>query len=107
MTGNLSAEPKWVAWRYHQRGNGKPTKLPVNPHDGRLASVSNPATWGTFERAEAQAEANRLAGVGLVLAADDGLTGADLDGVRDPVNLITRLRSVLREIESRYHAVDR
>ena len=80
----FAPEPKWVAWRYHQRGNGKPTKLPVNPHDGRFASVSDPATWGTFEKAKARAKAGRLAGVGLVLTAMDSLTGADLDGVRDP-----------------------
>ena len=39
---------QWVAWRYRDRGDGKPTKQPVDPVTGRSADVSDPSTWGTF-----------------------------------------------------------
>ena len=78
----LKSIPKWVAWKYVKRG-GKPTKPPVSPHTGRLASISTPADWGTYDQAVARAQRDGLAGVGFVLTSDDGLTGADLDHVRD------------------------
>lgn len=82
---HLQSFDKWVAWRYKQRGRGsKPTKPPVNPHNGNAASVSDPTTWGTYQQAITRQQADRLPGVGFVLTSDDGITGADLDHVRDP-----------------------
>lgn len=75
--------PQWVGWRREQR-DGKGTKVPINPHTGRMASVSDPATWGTFEAALTAVDAGRGAGIGFVLNEDDGLSGIDLDGARDP-----------------------
>src|SRR4051812_39111429 len=59
----LKATRKWVAWTYKQRGRGKPTKPPVNPHTGAAASVADPATWGTWEQATERATIDSLAGV--------------------------------------------
>ncbi len=77
--------PNWVAWRLEQRkGEEKPTKVPINPHTGKLASSTNPQTWTPFYRAlKAIEEAPALEGVGFVFT-DTPYTGADLDRCRDP-----------------------
>ncbi len=70
---------QWVAWKYVERG-GKPTKAPINPDNGSLASSTDAATWGTFSEAiEACRRNASLAGVGFVFAADDPYCGVDLD----------------------------
>ncbi|GAB4068531.1 AAA family ATPase [Ancylobacter sonchi] len=76
---------RWVAWRLEYR-NGpdkKPTKPPVNPHTGGMASHSNPATWGTYEEAVTCQRQRNLAGIGFVLTDDDDIAGFDLDDCRD------------------------
>lgn len=79
--------PVWAAWEDH--GEGKP---PLNPRTGRMASTTNPATWGT--KAQAEARAAKLGGkhplgIGVMLhTLPDwpawALAGVDLDGCRDP-----------------------
>ena len=81
----LRQHKQWVAWRLLMRpGATKPTKPPVNPHNGLGASHSDPKTWGTYEQAEACAKRKNFAGVGFVLSEDDDYTGIDLDKCRDP-----------------------
>lgn len=63
---------QWVA----RRG-----KLPVNPMNGKLASATDPATWGDFEMTLATENSD---GVGFVFTAENGLIGIDLDTVRNP-----------------------
>ena len=74
----LRDKQRWVAWDFCQKG-GKWTKPPFDPRTGRHASVSNPATWATFNAALASMEKFDLAGVELVLTDDDDITGIDLD----------------------------
>ena len=76
----LRERSQWVAWGYELKG-GRWTKPPRDPRTGRYASVDNPATWGTFDVALDGMERHGLAGVGIVLTADDNLTGIDLDDV--------------------------
>lgn len=78
----LKQHHKWVAWKYVNR-DGKKTKPPVNPHNGRLARNNKPEDWGTYDQAIARVKRDKLEGVGFVLTEDDGLTGIDLDHVRD------------------------
>lgn len=75
----LAKERRFVAWEF--RGE-EDRKVPVNPHTGSNASVSDPETWGTLEEALERAEQDGLAGVGIVLGG--GLAGVDLDECRDP-----------------------
>ncbi len=72
--------PNWVSWRLDppDEPDGKPKKVPINPHTGGKASPTNPATWGSFEQAKARAEGNKLAGVGFCFEGS-GYTGVDLD----------------------------
>ena len=44
--------PQWCIWRYEDRQGDKPTKVPYSARTGRLASVSDSATWATFEEAK-------------------------------------------------------
>jgi len=84
---HLRDQPRWVAWNY-VRKRGRWTKPPIDARTGRLASVSNPATWATFDVALAGMERHGLAGVGLVLIREDDIGGIDLDHcINDADNL--------------------
>lgn len=76
----LAGLTQWVCWTYREV-NGRWTKPPISPVTGRTASVSNPADWVTLDQAAAWAASHPGHGVGIVLTADDGLTGIDLDKV--------------------------
>lgn len=69
---------KWVVWRGEERG-GKTTKVPYDAKTQKYASVTNPATWATFEQARTAFKAEGFDGVGFVLTKDDPLVGIDLD----------------------------
>jgi hypothetical protein len=79
----LQALRQWLCWRWAER-DGRKTKIPMSPHNGLGASVTNPAHWGSYDQAMAQARRRHHDGVGFVLTEDDGLTGVDLDHCRDP-----------------------
>lgn len=66
---DLRAYDQWVCY--------DAAKRPINPHTGQLASVTDPATWGTFDQACAAAASGR--GIGFVFADSDPFTGVDLD----------------------------
>src|SRR5437763_566637 len=42
---------QWVDWLLRPNENGKPAKLPFNAEPGKLASVTDPSTWSSFETA--------------------------------------------------------
>src|SRR5690348_15590962 len=76
---------QWVCWRFERRknkpGEGRWTKVPINPGTGRRASTTDPATWSTFATALSFYRAHRVNvdGIGFVFAADDPFFGVDLD----------------------------
>ena len=80
---------RWVAWQKQDRGKGKPTKVPYDPKNGRLARSDDPSTWGTREQAEEWAKKLPMpygvGGVGLMFGPLDGvaLGGVDLDSCRN------------------------
>jgi len=74
----LKALPRWLCWRYEERG-GKPTKVPYDARSGRKASSTDPSTWTDFDTALAASHA--YDGIGIVLG--DGLAGVDLDNSVD------------------------
>lgn len=67
----LRALPQWVA--------AGPDKRPIDPRNGRPASVTSSETWGTFEAACAAG----LPHVGFVLTEADPFTIIDLDDKAD------------------------
>lgn len=78
----LRTLPQWVAFRLipSQKRPGKTDKIPVNPHNGKNASVTNPETWGTYDQAIDRACSDELGGVGFVFTSSDPYIGIDLDG---------------------------
>lgn len=77
----MKTRANWVAWRLEDRGGAKPTKVPISPHTGRLASVTRPDTWNSLENAENFWKTNphHASGVGYVLTAECRLVFVDFD----------------------------
>jgi hypothetical protein len=90
IPAELRERRQWVCWRYERRegkeGQRKWTKVPVDPKTGRLASSTDPQTWGDFGDALARYHGDRrhVDGVGYVFSPDDPFAGVDLDDARDP-----------------------
>lgn len=75
---------QYVNWQALKRG-GRLTKVPINPHTCRPASVSDPSTWGSAEQAlDVVRRHGPTVGLGLVLTSADPFTAVDLDGCLDP-----------------------
>ncbi|AKU43054.1 DNA primase [Rhodobacter phage RcTitan] len=75
----LKLWPQWIVWRYEDLNAKKPTKVPYCARSGRLASVTDPTTWGTFEEVFAVLQTGWYAGAGFVLTKGDPFAFADLD----------------------------
>jgi len=80
IPGELRELKQWVTWKYdvHPQ-SGKQTKLPYNAMTGRLASVSDPATWTDFHTAMQAHQQFGYAGIGFVLTESDPYVVIDLD----------------------------
>lgn len=75
---------QWIVWRLEDTGAKKPTKIPYSPNSGRLASVTDPSTWATFEEAiQAASTTNWYSGIGFVLTDADPFAFIDLDDTED------------------------
>jgi primase-polymerase (primpol)-like protein len=75
---------QWVCWRTRDRGDEKPTKVPIDPATGSFASTTDADTWASYETAHTAARQRGAAGLGFVFTADDAFVGVDLDHCRDP-----------------------
>lgn len=75
----LRKTPRWILWEYrHKPGKAKPTKVPISPRTGALASATDANNWVPFEEALAAQEKLAADGVGFVFNGD-GIIGLDLD----------------------------
>jgi len=80
----LAALPHWVCWRLEPDArSGRDAKVPYNPHTGKRASATNPASWGTLTQALACAEKYQYTGVGFVFMKETGYVGLDIDSCLD------------------------
>lgn len=71
--------PRWLLWRAEGRPGEKPRKVPYCPlNPQRLASATDPLTWGSFEQARSAYLRGGFTGIGFVLNGD-GLVGIDID----------------------------
>lgn len=73
----LQAMAQWVLWRYELR-NESWTKAPYGAR-GRMAKVTDSATWLSFADAAAIYERGGYDGIGFVVTEDDDFCGIDLD----------------------------
>jgi hypothetical protein len=69
----LRALDQWVVWNADKR--------PHNPLTGKPASISDPSTWTTFNKACQAATMRGFSGIGFVFTKDDIYAGIDLDKV--------------------------
>ena len=87
----MRAFPNWVCWRFENRGGAKPTKVPYTPTTGKRATVTDPATWTTFDNAlNILRTTNYYNGIGFVLSKNDPYTFIDLDdtgGAEDQIKI--------------------
>ena len=61
----LKQYPQWVSWNDE--------KVPINPHNGRFASVGDPSSWSKYDMVRDNMRK------GFVLTEDDPFTCIDLD----------------------------
>jgi len=69
---------QWVNWRI-ATVDGKPTKPPLQPGSGLLASVTEPTHWHDYRTSVSNVLRGLAAGIGFVLGYNDGYTFIDLD----------------------------
>ena len=81
LPSELKKLTRWVRWKLQVK-DGRPTKVPYQMN-GDGASTTNASTWTTYQNAVKDMVINAEQGVGFVLN-DDGITGIDLDGCRNP-----------------------
>src|SRR5690349_14312868 len=81
IPSELTARPQWVCYKlvHNPTNPAKPKKVPYNPTTGQAASVSDRATWATFDACYAAYQELRFDGVGYVFTADDPYTFIDYD----------------------------
>ena len=80
----LKVIPQWLCWRWGHDGK-RVTKPPVDAKTGNAGKSNDPATWSTFDDAVARFhQDSKIAGIGLALTPDHGITALDLDHVIDP-----------------------
>lgn len=92
---------QWVVWQYQETEGGKPTKVPYQASGPTLASVTNPATWASFDDCIAALELakGQLNGLGFVFTEQDAYTGIDLDATEDAA-IYERQQKVYQEFDS-------
>ena len=105
MINNIPHEmrqyPQWIVWRYEDRDSPKPTKVPYSPKTGTLASVTDPATWASFDdAAKVASETTWYNGIGFVLTDEDPFAFIDLDDTKGDQAAYDRQLKIYSEFDS-------
>ncbi len=92
---------QWVVWRYEDTDGPKPTKVPYSALTGRLASVTEPGTWASFdEAAHCLTKSGMYDGLGFVLTDNDPFAFIDLDDTKGDQGALDRQIKVYNEFDS-------
>lgn len=92
---------QWVVWRYEDVDGKKPTKVPYSANNGRMASVTNPETWTSFDNAvHALTSGTWYNGLGFVLTESDPYTFIDLDDPKGDQTILDRQIKIYGEFDS-------
>lgn len=78
IPGELFQYRQWICWK-HLPVNGRMTKVPISPRNGRKASSDDPATWSSYRHACVALGRYGCDGIGFVFTATDPFCGIDLD----------------------------
>ena len=103
IPAELKPLPNWTCWKsVPSRDGGKPVKLPINPHTGKVAKIDDPTTWTSFPEAMQHLAADEtLSGVMFAITEDLGLVGIDLDGCRgDDSELSPEAKDLIDTLDS-------
>ena len=86
----MQALSQWVCWKYEDRGDTKPTKVPYTATTNTLASVSKPETWLDFKSCVSMLP--RYDGLGFVLQKNDPYTIVDLDHTENKSHIVQQVQ---------------
>lgn len=86
----LQSHSQWVCWKLEPDKQGKLTKVPYNPRDGRKAKANDKTTWSSHEQAAAilARYPDEYTGLGYEFLKERGITGIDLDHCIDESGII-------------------
>ena len=96
----MKAWPQWIVWRYEETDGIKPTKVPYSPRSGKLASVTDPRTWATFDEVCACLQTGWYAGAGFVLTDGDPFAFVDLDDSEGDDETLQKQLTIFNETTS-------
>ena len=92
---------QWVCWRFEDTDGPKPTKVPYSPLTGKLASVTDPNSWASFEQAaHVLTTTNWYNGIGFVLTEADPFAFIDLDDTKGDQTALDRQIKIYNEFDS-------
>lgn len=106
MFNNIPLEMRmfrqWICWRFEDLESKKPTKVPYSPLTGRMASVTDPTTWTSFDEAVNVIVKNPswYSGIGFVLTDNDPYTFIDLDDTKGDIEAYQRQLTIFNECKS-------
>lgn len=89
----------FVLWQY-AIVDDELKKPPFDPKTGRRASVRRPDTWGSFADAQNAYATGHFAGIGIVLTADMGIVGIDIDHCIVAGQLTDEARAIITALDS-------
>ena len=96
----LRERDQWVGWKYEWDGK-KWSKPPYQISGKNKASTTNPNTWSSFNAAYGSYLANKIHGIGIVLAKGDGLAGIDIDHCLDGDILTDEAKEIVEQFEDK------
>lgn len=91
---------QWIVWRYEDTDGKKPTKVPYSALNGRLASVTDPASWASFDACVSALSSNLYSGIGFVLTEADPYLFIDLDDTEGDQTAFNRQVEIYNEFNS-------
>lgn len=101
----LKAIQQWVCWRWElpEKEGGRFGKPPVDAKTGNAGKTNDPATWSDFATAVTRFRRDeRLAGIGLAMTPDLGITALDLDHVIADGDVDQKASALLKWFGSTY-----
>lgn len=91
---------QWVMWRFEDTEGKKPTKVPYSALTGRLASVTDSATWASFDECVHAMQTGWYTGIGFVLSESDPYSFIDLDDTQGDQTALDRQIKIFNEFHS-------